>query len=63
MYITHPLYPLETKKKFQESVAQATGKPLFSVSVSDVGTTPKDVEQNLEILFELAATWGAVMLL
>lgn len=46
-----------------ESVAAATGKPLFSVSVSDIGLKPAEVEHNLELLFELAATWRAVMLL
>lgn len=46
-----------------ESVAAATGMPLFSVSVSDIGLKPAEVERNLEMLFELAATWRAVMLL
>ncbi len=46
-----------------ESVAKATGKPLFSVSVSDIGLKPSEVEHSLEVLFELAATWRAVMLL
>ena len=46
-----------------ESVAKATGKPLFSVSVSDIGLKPAEVEHNLEVLFELAAKWSAVMLL
>ncbi|KAI9764111.1 MAG: hypothetical protein M1840_008671 [Geoglossum simile] len=45
-----------------ESVAQVAGRPLFSVSVSDVGLQPAQVEHNLEILFELAAAWQAVML-
>ena len=46
-----------------ESVAKATGKPLFSVSVSDIGLVPSEVEHNLRVLFELAAIWRAVMLL
>ncbi|KAL8948419.1 MAG: hypothetical protein Q9222_005397 [Ikaeria aurantiellina] len=45
-----------------ESVANATGKPLFAVGVSDIGLKPADVEHNLEVLFELAANWQAVML-
>ncbi len=49
--------------KFAESVAQATGRPLFSVSVSDIGLEPTQVESNLKILFELGAAWQAVMLL
>ncbi|KAL8714529.1 MAG: hypothetical protein Q9220_001477 [cf. Caloplaca sp. 1 TL-2023] len=45
-----------------ESVAKSTGKPLFAVGVSDIGLKPADVEHNLEVLFELAANWQAVML-
>ncbi|MCJ1383606.1 hypothetical protein MMC17_006720 [Xylographa soralifera] len=45
-----------------ESVAKVTGKPLFSVSVSDIGLKPVEVENNLEVIFELAATWRAVLL-
>ncbi|MCJ1437027.1 hypothetical protein MMC27_006412 [Xylographa pallens] len=45
-----------------ESVAKVTGKPLFSVSVSDIGLKPAEVENNLEVIFELAATWRAVLL-
>jgi SpoVK/Ycf46/Vps4 family AAA+-type ATPase len=45
-----------------ESVAQLAGKPLFSVSPSDIGLNPAEVEQNLEVLFELAARWRAVLL-
>jgi SpoVK/Ycf46/Vps4 family AAA+-type ATPase len=45
-----------------ESVAQLAGKPLFSVSPSDIGLNPAEVEQNLEALFELAARWRAVLL-
>lgn len=45
-----------------ESVAAMAGKPLFSVSPSDIGLDPADVEYNLESLFELAARWRAVLL-
>ncbi|KAL9012908.1 MAG: hypothetical protein Q9180_009059, partial [Flavoplaca navasiana] len=46
-----------------ESVAQTTNKPLFAVSVADVGLRPADVEVNLEQLFNLASLWKAVLLL
>ena len=46
-----------------ESVAQLAGKPLFSVSVTDIGLDAESVEHNLEALFELAARWRAVLLL
>jgi SpoVK/Ycf46/Vps4 family AAA+-type ATPase len=45
-----------------ESVAQLAGKPLFSVSPSDIGLNAAEVEENLEVLFELAARWRAVLL-
>ncbi|KAJ4356772.1 uncharacterized protein N0V89_004808 [Didymosphaeria variabile] len=45
-----------------ESVASLTGKPLFAVSISDIGLDPAVVEHNLESLFELAARWRAVLL-
>ena len=45
-----------------ESVASMAGKPLFSISTSDIGLSPADVEHNLESLFELAARWHAVLL-
>lgn len=35
---------------------------MFSVSPSDIGLDPVDVEHNLESLFELAARWRAVLL-
>ena len=47
----------------KESVAQATGKPLFTVSVSDIGLEPDEVEGKLEQIFDLAAKWEAVLLL
>ncbi|KAL8647692.1 MAG: hypothetical protein Q9210_005401 [Variospora velana] len=50
-------------KPHTESVAQTTNKPLFAVSVADVGLRPADVEVNLEQLFNLASLWKAVLLL
>ncbi|KAI9795899.1 MAG: hypothetical protein M1833_006626 [Piccolia ochrophora] len=45
-----------------ESVAQATGRPLFPVSVAEIGLEPTQVELNLGVMFELAASWQAVLL-
>lgn len=41
----------------------ATRKPLFSVSVADVGTKAKNVEANLSRIFSLATRWKAILLL
>ena len=46
-----------------ESVAQITNKPLFAVSVADIGLKPAEVEFHLSQLFNLASLWKAVLLL
>ncbi|KAK7981177.1 hypothetical protein PG989_013634 [Apiospora arundinis] len=46
-----------------ETIAVAARKPLFSVSVADVGTQAKHVEANLSKIFALAATWQAILLI
>ena len=46
-----------------ESVAQVTNKPLFSVSVADIGLEPSLVDRRLSRLFNLATLWKAVLLL
>ncbi|PVI01685.1 hypothetical protein DM02DRAFT_717776 [Periconia macrospinosa] len=51
------------KTSTAEVVALATSKPLFSVSVADVGTKAKNVESNLSRIFTLATRWKAILLL
>lgn len=46
-----------------ESVAKASGKPLLSITVADIGLDPEKVEQNLGHVFRLAASWEAIILL
>lgn len=46
-----------------ETISTATRKPLFSVSVADVGTDPKKVEGNLDKIFALATKWQAILLM
>ncbi|UNI23973.1 hypothetical protein JDV02_009758 [Purpureocillium takamizusanense] len=46
-----------------ETIAIATKKPLFSVSVADVGTQAKHVESNLSRIFSLATKWQAILLI
>lgn len=46
-----------------ETVAIAAQKPLFSISVADVGTKAKLVEANLSKIFALATSWQAVLLM
>ncbi|KAK6506459.1 hypothetical protein TWF506_011367 [Arthrobotrys conoides] len=51
------------KTSTAETIAIATRKPLFSISVSDVGTKAKHVESNLSRIFALATSWQAILLI
>jgi hypothetical protein len=46
-----------------EAVAQASGKPLFTITCGDLGLTPMEVETALQRIFRLANTWDCVLLL
>lgn len=46
-----------------ETIAKATGKPLFVVSVAEIGLSPSRAERNLEKLFNLASKWEAILLI
>lgn len=45
-----------------ESLAMLANKPLYSVSMSDVGISPVTVERNFSRIFELATHWKALLL-
>jgi SpoVK/Ycf46/Vps4 family AAA+-type ATPase len=45
-----------------ETIAAATGKPLFIVSVAEIGLNASRAERNLEKLFNLASKWEAILL-
>ncbi|KAI9761887.1 MAG: hypothetical protein M1840_001540 [Geoglossum simile] len=45
-----------------ETIAEATGKPLFIVSVAEIGLDASKAEKNLEQMFTLAGSWQAVLL-
>ncbi|KAI0106666.1 P-loop containing nucleoside triphosphate hydrolase protein [Daldinia grandis] len=51
------------KTSTAETIAIATRKPLFSISVADVGTKARHVESNLSKIFTLAASWQAILLI
>ena len=51
------------KTSTAEMIAIAARKPLFSISVADVGTKAKNVEANLAKIFALATSWQAVLLM
>lgn len=45
-----------------ETIALATGRPLLTVSVADIGVEPHAAEQKLSEVFADAARWEAVLL-
>ncbi|KAF8544618.1 P-loop containing nucleoside triphosphate hydrolase protein [Trichophaea hybrida] len=46
-----------------ECVAEYTKRPLFPVTCGDLGTEPRELEDNLQNCFRLAQRWQCVMLL
>ncbi|KAL4821918.1 P-loop containing nucleoside triphosphate hydrolase protein [Aspergillus spinulosporus] len=51
------------KTSTAETIAIVARKPLFSISVADVGTKPQRVEANLARIFALATSWQAILLI
>ncbi|KAL9004062.1 MAG: hypothetical protein Q9188_003097 [Gyalolechia gomerana] len=51
------------KTSTAETVAIAARKPLFAISVADVGTEARKVEANLSKIFALATSWQAILLI
>jgi hypothetical protein len=46
-----------------EAVAETLHRPLYSVSVGELGTTPEAMEDKLRSILDLAYQWNAVLLL
>lgn len=46
-----------------EAVAETLERPLYTMSVGELGTNPQDVEENLRKILEMAGIWDAVVLL
>lgn len=46
-----------------EAVAEVLHRPLYSVSVGELGTDPKALEESLRQILEIATVWNAVVLL
>ncbi|RDW91764.1 hypothetical protein BP5796_01158 [Coleophoma crateriformis] len=46
-----------------EAIAQANGKPLFKMTVGDLGVTPDRLELSLREIFRLASIWDCILLL
>ncbi|NED68046.1 AAA family ATPase, partial [Streptomyces sp. SID10244] len=46
-----------------EVYAEATGRPLYSIHSGSLGVTAELVRKNLEVIFDRAKRWDAVLLL
>lgn len=46
-----------------ESIAEVRHRPLYSVSVGELGTDPKSLEASLRNILEMATIWNAVVLI
>lgn len=46
-----------------ESVAESMHIPLYMMSAGDLGTTPTQVEDALQQIFEMVSKWNAILLL
>jgi Tat protein secretion system quality control protein TatD with DNase activity len=56
----HPL--TNNEQLTAETIAEATRKPLFIVSVAEIGLDASKAEKNLEQMFYLAGVWEAILL-
>jgi hypothetical protein len=46
-----------------EALAKASKKPLYKVGVSDLGLSPRRIEERLRTVFDLAEAWNAILLM
>ncbi|KAF2800360.1 P-loop containing nucleoside triphosphate hydrolase protein, partial [Melanomma pulvis-pyrius CBS 109.77] len=51
------------KTSTAECVAADDGRPLFPITCGDLGTTAEEVDARLELNFQLAQSWGSILLL
>jgi hypothetical protein len=46
-----------------EAIAELLHKPLYTVSMGELGTTPESLEGNLQDILDLCVPWGALVLI
>ncbi|KAK7719795.1 hypothetical protein SLS64_001976 [Diaporthe eres] len=51
------------RKLRHECIADYTKRPLLSLTCSDIGVEPTKVERNLIYWFDMAQSWGAIVLI
>lgn len=55
--------PGQGKTLTAETVAEALKRPLYSVTVGELGVSPDHLEERLRRILDIATTWNAVLLL
>lgn len=55
--------PGQGKTLTAEAVAELLHRPLYAISVGELGTSPNGLEKSLREILDLAMTWNAVILL
>lgn len=55
--------PGQGKTLTAETIAELLKKPLYSVSVGELGVTPDELEKRLRTILDVACVWDAVILL
>ncbi|KAF2181388.1 hypothetical protein K469DRAFT_740828 [Zopfia rhizophila CBS 207.26] len=46
-----------------EALAASLNRPLFLIKIADLGSTSREMEQNLTQFFQLAERWGCILLM
>lgn len=55
--------PGQGKTLSAETIAEILKRPLYAVSVGELGVSPEDLEERLRTILDLATVWNAVLLL
>jgi hypothetical protein len=55
--------PGQGKTLTAEAIAEVLKRPLYSISVGELGTSPDDLESTLREILDVAMIWNAVLLL
>lgn len=55
--------PGQGKTLSAETIAEVLERPLYAISIGELGTTPEALEERLREILDLATRWNAVLLL
>lgn len=55
--------PGQGKTLSAEALAERLKKPLYKISVGELGTNAVDLEESLETILDIAERWGAILLI